>query len=269
MRSIVMSSTNETSTLQSMLLGLYALVRRSGFLSTSFGRWLFETAYEVYKELLEAGEVKHLTPYITPGSTVIDVGANVGFFTRRFARWAGDNGRIIAVEAEDLNYQRLLRRIEKEGLTKQVDPLHAAVAEKPGTLMLQLNPDHPGDHKLGEEGVPVKAVTLDGLMEERNWPEVSFIKIDVQGAEMRVFAGAKELLSKMKPALFVEVDDAHLKAQGTDAKSLIQHLMGYGYAPHKVEKTGISNALGEDEAVALVSAPGSYLDFLFLVPEKK
>ena len=257
-----MDKSNETSVLQSMLLGLYALVRRSGFLSTSFGRWLFETAYEVYKELLEAGEVKHLAPFVTPGSTVIDVGANVGFFTRRFARWAGANGRVLAIEAEELNYQRLLRRMEKENLTAQVDPIHAAVAETPGTLMLQLNPDHPGDHKLGK-------VTLDGLMEERNWPDVSFIKIDVQGAEMRVFAGAKELLSRMKPALFVEVDDAHLKAQGTDAKSLVEHLMSYGYAPHRVEKNGVSDPLNKADAVALVSTPGSYTDFLFLVPKKE
>jgi len=263
-----MDKSSETSILQSILLGIYALVRRSGFLSTSFGRWLFETAYEVYKELLEAGEVKHLAPHVKQGSTVIDVGANVGFFTKRFAKWAGPTGKVVAIEAEELNYQRLLKRIAKEGLGNQVEPLQAAVAEKPGTLMLQLNPDHPGDHKLGEDGVPVQAVTLDGLVEERGWPEVSFIKIDVQGAEMRVFSGAEELLKRMKPALFVEVDDAHLKVQGTSAEKLIQHLVTLGYAPHRVEKQGISNAMSPEGALALVSAPGSYTDFLFLASPK-
>ncbi len=250
--------------LQTLLLGLYGLVRKSGFLSTSSGRWLFETSYEIYKEMLEAGEVKHLAAYVKPGSTVIDVGANVGFFTKRFAKWTGRGGRVIAVEAEELNFQRLLRRVEKEGLTGQVEPLQAAVAEQAGTLMLQLNPDHPGDHKLGEDGVPVEAVTLDGLVETRGWPDVSFIKIDVQGAEMRVFAGAEELFKRMKPALFVEVDDAHLKAQGTSAAELIKHLMALGYAPHRVEKQGVSDAMSAEDALALVSTPGSYTDFLFL-----
>lgn len=263
------SPTQEKVVKQSVLLGLYALVRKSGFLSTSFGRWLFESAYEVYKELLEAGEVKHLAAYVEPGSTVIDVGANVGFFTKRFAQWTGREGRVIAIEAEELNYQRLLKRIAKEGLTHQVDPIQAAVAEKPGTLMLQLNPDHPGDHKLGEDGVPVKAVTLDGLMEERGWPTVSFIKIDVQGAEMRVFAGAKSLLQRMKPALFVEVDDAHLTNQGTSAEHLIDHLMGQGYVPHRIEKSGVSAGMKKAEALGMVSSPGSYTDFLFLADQIK
>ena len=57
-------------------------------------------------------------------------------------------------------------------------------------MYLEVNPEHPGDHRLGQVGVPTTAVTIDGLLSQRSEASVSLIKIDVQGAEMQVLEGA-------------------------------------------------------------------------------
>lgn len=76
-------------------------------------------------------------------------------------------------------------------------------AEASGTLRLKINPHHPGDHKIGDEGVPVAAHALDDLMAARGWPPVSLIEIDVEGAEERVLDGARLTIERSAPALYL------------------------------------------------------------------
>src|SRR5258705_13696425 len=73
--------------LQRWLLLAYRLGARLGLFSTRFGRAIFAVAYDFYKSHWEASEVAALKTFVRPGTTVIDVGANIGFFTRRFAEW--------------------------------------------------------------------------------------------------------------------------------------------------------------------------------------
>ena len=98
---------------------------------------------------------------------------------------------MIAVEPEAVNFARLQHAIAEAGLTDVVETIQAAVAEVAGEGFLEVNPGHPGDHKLGAEGVPVAMTTIDDMLAARGWPEVSLIKVDVQGAEARVLAGAE------------------------------------------------------------------------------
>ncbi len=249
--------------LQSVLLQAYALMHRTGFFATTPGRALFEFAYQQYKTWIEVGDVRVLRAFIPAGSTVVDVGANIGFFVRQFAPWVGPQGRVIALEPEAANFARLQRFIEKRGWENIVEPVQAAAAEQAGTLMLAINPLHPADHKLAAEGVPVAVVTLDGLLAERGWPTVSFLKIDVQGAESRVLAGAAQTLSRFRPALFIEVDDAALQRMGSSAAALHAHLGSLGYAPRRICQGKLSAALPPSELLA-TTTDGRYTDLLFL-----
>ncbi len=249
--------------LQSILLRLYRAVSATGFLSGGLGRRLFDTAYERYKASFEAGAVEALRPSIGVGGWVIDVGANVGFFTERFARWV-DAGRVIAIEPEHGNFVRLTERMARAGLAGKVICVQAAVAESSGVLNLAVNPEHPGDHRLATAGVAVQAVTIDGLLAEHGRPAVSLIKIDVQGAEARVLAGAVETLARSRPALYVEVDDAALRSQGSGAEQLLSRLEGLGYAAHRLGRSGPPLRLSRAEVIAAIARPPFYADFLFV-----
>ena len=247
---------------------LYRGIRQTGFLSTSAGRWIFEGAYWAYKSLLEARDVGSLRAHVTYGSTVIDVGANIGFFTVPFAKWVGAEGRVISIEPEAANCSSLRRRVERLGLGQVVSIVEAAAVEAAGEVKLALNPDHPADHRVAVEGIRVRATTVDAIMVENCWPSVSLIKIDVQGSEVRVLRGAAETLSRFRPALFVELDESNLREAGTSSKELLDDLSTRGYSPFLQEGKGTWTPISVAELRDRMNVRG-YLDVLFLVGTNK
>jgi FkbM family methyltransferase len=247
--------------LQDALLALYRAVFAQGLLKFGWGRRLFFGLYDIYKEWLEAGEIDLLRVWIPSGGTVVDVGSNVGFFALRFAEWVGSHGRVVAIEPEQKNYEELTRRLAARGYASRVVPYHAVADRVSGQVMLDVNPDHPGDHKIGTQGIPVQARKLDELVSDLPRP-VCLIKIDVQGAEQRVLEGATEILRMDKPALFIEIDPRGLQRFDTTTDRLFDYLAGFGYLPHQVTSTG-AVALTAEVLDRALSQTG-YTDVLFL-----
>lgn len=247
--------------IQNGLLTGYRIVFVRGLLRYQVGRRLFYSLYDLYKLLLEAGPITQLKSFVPPGATVIDVGANVGFFTTRFAQWTGKGGTVIAIEPEDNNFEELSRRCIAKDLLGIVQ-LHQAVADsKSGTSHLLVNPDHPGDHRIGEEGLAIEALTIDDLRDAHG-QRVAFVKIDVQGAEMRVLAGAERTIATDKPVLFIEIDRGALAKYGTSGKAVTNFAQRHGYLPYRLQSQG-PVLLGESDLDTFVAGRG-YVDILFL-----
>lgn len=245
----------------SALLALYERLYRSGLLSRPRARRAFESAYLGYKSLLEAGPVGQLRTVVPAGSAVVDVGANIGFFSLKFARWVGPAGRVIAIEPEGVNARTLRRRVERARLQDVVTVVEAAASDAPGSVSFVRNPLHPGDHHIGPGGAPLRAVTLDELTGGEAH-RVSLVKVDVQGAEMMVLAGASRILADQRPALFLEIDDEGLAEFGSSARDLLAKLTALGYTGHRLTRRGI----GPGETVAELEAltADGYIDLLFL-----
>src|SRR5260370_40368150 len=83
---------------------LFGLVAKFGLQRFPGFNRVFLALYPIYKKYFEAGPIDRLREFVPAGTLVIDVGANVGFFSLRFARWVGDGGKVIAIEPEDKNY---------------------------------------------------------------------------------------------------------------------------------------------------------------------
>jgi len=249
--------------IQSGALALYRLGKQSGVLSTSLGRNIFERAYSLYKTMFEAPYIGELQRLVRPGTTVVDVGAFIGFFSLRFANWVSGSGRVLALEPGPDNCARLKAKTERAGLTAVVDLVQAAAADVSGECRLAVNEVCPVDHKLSEQGISVMATTLDDLLQARGWPLVSLVKIDVQGAEARVIAGAQRTIANFHPALFVEVSDSTLKEFGSSAEELLSSLVTAGYTIHRLEPNGISKAVPIERALEWQASAG-YIDLLFL-----
>jgi FkbM family methyltransferase len=243
------------------LLGLYERAVKSGFLEHPLGRRSFESIYLAYKLVIEAGPVGRLQSLVAPGSTVIDVGANIGFFTLRFGRWVGPTGRVIAIEPEGRNVATLRRRVRRAGLQRVIDCVPAVAAERAGEAQLAVTPAHPGGHHLADEGEAVRAVTIDELA-AGDPRRVALIKIDVQGAELRVLHGAARAIETHRPAIFIEVDDPALRRLGSSARELIATLDTLGYVGHMLTRRGIGPS---ETAEALIArSADAYIDVLFL-----
>jgi FkbM family methyltransferase len=226
-----------------------------------WGQRVFFALYDVYKLWFEAGPIAKLQAYVSKGACVIDVGANVGFFTLRFAHWVGPQGRVIAIEPEDVNFVELTRRISAKNLSNRIAAHHAAADRTKGEARLVVNKDHPGDHQLGDDGIPVHTVTLDGLVASEGRAP-ALIKIDVQGAEMRVLAGAETVLKLHRPVLFIEVDPGALDRFGTSTDMLLAFLARFDYAPHILENDGaklLTRLMLDDLLTRRV-----YVDLLFI-----
>jgi FkbM family methyltransferase len=194
---------------------------------------------------------------------VVDVGANIGFFTLQFASWVNQGGRVIALEPEPANCGHLRRAVGRSGFAAVVEIVEAAAAETTGEALLELSSVHPADHRLGTRGVRVAMTTIDELLAARDWAEVSLIKIDVQGAEARVLAGARQTLERCRPALFLEVNDEQLCHYGSSARALLTECTDRGYTVHALGKDAVSAPLTLDQALARGQAP-RYFDALLL-----
>ena len=248
--------------IQACLMKIYALVVRTGVLSTAWGRSIFLTIYNWYKILVEAGEIKSLQSYIKPGETVIDIGANVGFFTKRFAKWVHGGGFVIAVEPETTNFRQLLKNLNKAGTASLVKTFQGVAAEEAGTLKLTINPIHPGDHKIGREGIEVKAFTIDNLVQDESATRICLVKIDVQGAEEQVLKGALKTIKRDHPALFVEMDDVAMQKMDSSAERVINLLIKYGYVIQRLRKNAQTEQISPEQALEICQN-GKYVDLLF------
>jgi FkbM family methyltransferase len=243
---------------------LFGLVAKLGIESPLFDR-IFIALYTLYKQHLEAGPIDRLREFVSYGSVVIDVGANVGFFSLRFATWVGDKGEVISIEPEDRNYEKLISMLKRERLLGRVRAIKAVAAAVRGKMFLEINPLHPADHKLSRDGIGLRvdAIALDDLIPDKGPLRPCLVKIDVQGAEMLVLEGATEILKVAKPALFVELHEEGLKKFGTSVSAILTHLSQYDYEPYWLMRVGCHRKASPSEIYAEVARIG-YVDVLFL-----
>jgi len=154
----------------------------------------YRSAYTLYKSWGDRRERALLSELIAPGMTVVDIGANIGVYSRFFAHLVGHQGSVFAFEPEPTNYRMLVDAIRHR---PQIKAHQAAVSDHSGSVSLfmsnELNVDHhtysSGD---GRNSIAVEAIALDDFF--RPGTHVDLLKIDVQGAEMSALRGARRVL---------------------------------------------------------------------------
>jgi FkbM family methyltransferase len=204
----------------------------------------------------EPNEFALLDRTLRPGMVFVDVGANDGYYTLFAARRIGAAGRVIAVEPSTRERINLKRNIARNGLVN-VTVIPAALGAACGTADLQLAQGvHSGHNTLGRfanDGVKAESVervtmrTLDEVADEIGLDRIDFMKIDVEGAEAAVILGARRVIEATRPLILLEISDKALRAQGSDARALIDALrrdLGYEIGIFSV-KSGRIEILGE------------------------
>ncbi|HEY2712915.1 MAG TPA: FkbM family methyltransferase [Chthoniobacterales bacterium] len=169
-------------------------------------------------DLYELNEREFILSQLREGETVIDLGANIGFFSILMAGKVGKSGSVYAFEPLPKNAGLLARSIAENHFDDRVILERAAIGAEPGQLDL-ISPrrtDNWGGAylRLGEMNVPqdheaisVPVLRLDDYRLRR---PVSFIKIDVEGAEALVIRGAERLLREDRPTMLCEINPSQL-----------------------------------------------------------
>ncbi len=177
---------------------------------------------------------------VSPGHVVIDVGANVGFYSLTAASLVGPAGRVVAFEPGPKTASRLRENAALNGFANLV-VVEAAVSDKPGVLRLHLGEDSEGNSLFdpGQEAtdsVEVSVLTLDAYAEAEGIARVDLLKIDAEGAEVGIIRGARRVLTGPDaPPVIVEANPLTLRTAGESVGSLRAELESLGYTIEVIE----------------------------------
>jgi FkbM family methyltransferase len=181
----------------------------------------------------EKFETQIFQKLIAEGMTVVDIGANIGYYTLLAAKLVGNRGKVYAFEPEPKNYSVLVRNIEVNGY-KNVVPVQKAVFSRAGKLSLHLG-EYSGAHSLynvyaSSTGIiEIDAVSLDEFLEDKA-PRVNIVKMDVEGAEMTVLMGMGKLIQNNPDLrIFTEFYPPGLQSSGCSAREYYDKLLASGF----------------------------------------
>jgi len=188
--------------------------------------------------LLKNGDYGHLeklffSKVVNSGETVLDIGANIGYFSTFFSKLTGQNGRVYCFEPSPENYTLLIKNIEINK-AKNARAYQIAAGDCNSTLKLYLNEENSGDNRFFSDedaykSVEVPVQKLDDLQEIVN-TEVNFIKIDIQGNELSALKGMEEILMRNNNIkIFCEYWPYGLISNNTNPKDLYDYIKSLGF----------------------------------------
>ena len=183
----------------------------------------------------------HCQKHRRPGTLVIDVGSNIGVFSLKIARLLqlnrDDSAKVIAVEANPKVAEMLRQQIAlNPGFAHQVDVWELALGDKECQISFASDQENTGGGHIVESisetksciSVPMKR--LDDLVDAQGLGPVGVLKIDVEGFEPEVLAGAQRTIKRDRPVLYLEVTDHWIKARGHSAFGMLSALnQKFGY----------------------------------------
>jgi FkbM family methyltransferase len=182
----------------------------------------------------ESSTERFILRHLQPGSALLDVGANIGYFSLLAAVTGG--ARAVSFEPQLPVAELLQRSAAYNRVAERVRVERLALSNAPGTMALTSCPGNTGHSRLAVAGesivepYPVSVVVLDDWLDGNPVGPVSVCKIDTEGAELRILQGMSRLLARDGPAVVVEVIEEALAHFGGSASEVLELLRGHGYA---------------------------------------
>lgn len=185
----------------------------------------------IYCGLYDYHEMNFLLRYLRPEDSFIDIGANIGVYTLLAASKIR-SGSIYSFEALPKNYQRLQENL-KLNQFNQVKTYELAISDYQGTVALNLAE---GDsmpfisQTATKNTITVPTNTLDNLLQNQSFANLTLAKMDIDGAEILAFKGAISLLKQQRPYVWIlEINDA-VNNFGHQKQDIVELLSSYGYS---------------------------------------
>lgn len=180
----------------------------------------------IFLEQYERDVVALIERLARPGHTVLDIGANIGAHTLRFAKLVGREGHVYAFEPMDYAFGKLTRNL---ALNATGNTRAARLALSDSNASNQEVHYRSSWASTGERTLETSRVDfrrLDDWCDEHGVTRVDLIKMDVDGHEMQALSGGIRLLERSRPPLLMEAGAWHFKS---DSENPLQLLAGLGY----------------------------------------
>ena len=179
---------------------------------------------------------------VAQGEWVIDVGANVGWYTKILSELVGQDGVVFSIEPITPTFRLLSYCIAQLGL-RNVQVLNYAISDQESEVSMEIPHYASGGDNFYQARIVkqapwdaslkkylVRSRTLDSVFLQLP-KKIAFIKCDVEGHELYVFKGARQLISRSRPALLIEIsrdpDDPR-----SESHLLFSYLQENGYVPY-------------------------------------
>lgn len=231
-------------------LFLYKLLSSDGFLIKEVqGNKMILDLNDVgiSKELLLKGVHEKNTTHqfkkeINEGMNILEIGANIGYYTLIAARIIKDNGHIYAFEPSPQNVRSLIANIYINGFENIVEVHREGIADKTSklTFFLYSKSNLCGFERRKTEGdikqigeIMVDVTTVDQFLGNR---KIDYLRMDIEGFEWEAIKGMKKILGDKDNSprgMYIEIHSALLQKKGHSAKEFINILTDYGYSVRK------------------------------------
>ena len=202
----------------------------------------------------DVAEAQVFRKLIAPNSTVLDLGANIGLYAKLFSDIVGKKGKVYAIEPIPFTFSILTRNVRLSH-EQNIFPFQFAVSDTNGRaeMVIPTYKDQHGmssngdeytgeglnyytatlefDETLKENSISVPLLTIDEFVDKNMIENISFIKCDVEGHELAAMIGARNIIERFKPSLYIEVS-SDPRVQGTNGYELFSFLKDREYIPY-------------------------------------
>jgi FkbM family methyltransferase len=187
--------------------------------------------------------IQYLPNLIAPGDTCIDCGANQGVYAMYLASLSGKEGRVIAVEPQEYAAKRIRLSAIYNGF-ERVEVVPAAISSAPGFADFGISDElvSAGLNQTAGRIVRVPTVSIDSLAEKFGLDRISFIKLDVEGAELDALVGGRSIIARDKPAIMFELLDDPFSER---ANGIWRELTSSGYRIYRPKSGSLVDVTDE------------------------
>jgi len=202
---------------------------------------IYRPLYAAYKTYADRAERELLRKILFKGAVVVDVGANIGIYSRFLSRYVGPKGVVHSFEPSPDNFRRLsaaTRNLSNVRLTQ------AVIGERSGECKLYVSDKLNVDHRAYETDdsrrvIPIEMIALDDYF--KTGQRVDLIKMDIQGYELHALRGAQRVLQENSDInLLLEFWPAGLEQAGVSWETLVEMLQRSGMTLTLVRTDGLT-----------------------------
>jgi FkbM family methyltransferase len=193
-------------------------------------------------KIYEPYETQLVLRIVKLNSIVVDIGANIGYYTLIFAKLVGREGKVIAFEPESHNFQLLRKNVTINGYSDIVRLEQKAVSNRDEKQKLYLNQKNLGGHRINEPTdcshdslQVIETISLDKYL-ANNSNHIDFVKMDIEGAEYLALEGMHSILRQSHSIrLMVAFHPPFIREYGYAPEQVIEFLRNNGFRIYFVD----------------------------------
>jgi FkbM family methyltransferase len=184
----------------------------------------------------EGATIRSILKFVDTSKNILDIGANVGYWTLNLAQKLDSKSKVYSFEPVKANYDRIIEHLKLNSFQDKSKVFNLGLGDK--DIMVDFDKsEYDTIHKpatynaaisLNKTGnIPI--TTLDKIVTAENISNVGFIKIDVEGFELKVFKGATDFLANNRPVIYGEFTPNSIQEYGNDPTDIFEIFSDYEF----------------------------------------